>query len=193
MRKLLRQQHTNYLTNILSTDVRKHFWKYIKSKRKDSVGISTLKTPDGCVVSNSLEKSEILNNQFKLVFTIENTENFPNNTGRTPCKHGPVFAQYLHDWTLYGINTVQKQVRIYMAFFLCKGPSPFPKIGDIEITTTGVYKLLSNCHPWKSTGPDNIHACFLKNTAREMAPMLTHLYQLSLTTGVLPKIWKKLM
>ena len=40
-------------------------------------------------------------------------------TGKTPCKYGPVFAPYLHDWTLYGINTVQKQVRIYMAFFLC--------------------------------------------------------------------------
>ena len=25
-----------------------------------------------------------------------------------PCKCGPVFALYLHDWTLYGINTVQK-------------------------------------------------------------------------------------
>ena len=42
-----------------------------------------------------------------------------HNTGKTPCKYGPVFAPYLHDWTLYGINTVQKRVRIYMAFFLC--------------------------------------------------------------------------
>ena len=40
-------------------------------------------------------------------------------TGKTPCKYRPVFALYLHDWTLYGINTVQKRVRIYMAFFLC--------------------------------------------------------------------------
>ena len=30
-----------------------------------------------------------------------------SNTGKTPCKYGPVFAPYLHDWTLYGINTVQ--------------------------------------------------------------------------------------
>ena len=30
-----------------------------------------------------------------------------NITGKTPCKYGPVFAPYLHDWTLYGINTVQ--------------------------------------------------------------------------------------
>ena len=43
-----------------------------------------------------------------------------SNTGKTPCKYGPVFAPYLHDWTLYGINTMQKWVRIYMAFFLCK-------------------------------------------------------------------------
>ena len=42
------------------------------------------------------------------------------NTGKTPCKYGPVFAPYVHDWTLYGINTVQKRVYIYMAFFLCK-------------------------------------------------------------------------
>ena len=95
-----------------------------------------MKSQNGSVVSNSQEKAEILNNQFKSVFTIENTENFPN-----------------------------------------KGPSSYPKFQDIEITTAGVYKLLSDCKPWKSPGPDNIHASFLKNTASEMAPMLTHLYQ----------------
>ena len=40
-------------------------------------------------------------------------------TGKTLCNYETVFAPYLHDWTLYGINTVQKWVRIYMAFFLC--------------------------------------------------------------------------
>ena len=42
-----------------------------------------------------------------------------SNTGKTPCKYEPVFAPYLHDWTLYSINTVQNRVRIYMAFILC--------------------------------------------------------------------------
>ena len=28
-------------------------------------------------------------------------------TGKTLCKYRPVFAPYLHDWSLYGINTVQ--------------------------------------------------------------------------------------
>ena len=46
------------------------------------------------------------------------------NTEKTPCEYGPVFAPYLHDWTLYGINTVQKRVRIYMAFFLCNAMVP---------------------------------------------------------------------
>ena len=47
------------------------------------------------------------------------TQNVIIFTGKMPCKYGPVFAPYIHDWTLYGINTVQKPVRIYMAFFLC--------------------------------------------------------------------------
>ena len=42
------------------------------------------------------------------------------DTGKMSCKYGPVFAPYLHDWTLYG--TVQKRVCIYMAFFLCDMP-----------------------------------------------------------------------
>ena len=46
-------------------------------------------------------------------------------------------------------------------------------------------------NPQKSVGPDNIPACFLKNTANEIAPMLTHLFQLSLRTGVLPSVWTK--
>ena len=40
-------------------------------------------------------------------------------TGKTLCKYGAVFAPYLHDWTPYSINTVQKRVHTYMAFFLC--------------------------------------------------------------------------
>ena len=36
-----------------------------------------------------------------------------------PCKYGPVFALYLYRIESNRVNTVQKQVRIYMAFFLC--------------------------------------------------------------------------
>ena len=40
-------------------------------------------------------------------------------TGNTPCKYRPIFALYLYRIQSNPVNTVQKRVRIYMAFFLC--------------------------------------------------------------------------
>ena len=42
------------------------FWKYVKSK--NTIGNSTLKS-NGNVITDSLSKSEMLNSQFKSVFT----------------------------------------------------------------------------------------------------------------------------
>ena len=39
-------------------------------------------------------------------------------TGKMPCKYGPIFALYLYRIESNRVNTVQKRVRIYMAFFL---------------------------------------------------------------------------
>ena len=47
------------------------FWQYIKSRRQDSTGIGSLRTPSGNVVTELSDKAEILNNQFKSVFTVE--------------------------------------------------------------------------------------------------------------------------
>ena len=46
----------------------KHFWKYIKSLRKDHVEVPTL-INNGKVITDSLEKAEALNNKFYSVFT----------------------------------------------------------------------------------------------------------------------------
>ena len=64
--------------------------------------------------------------QIFIVYALDCTE-------KTPCKYGPVFGPYLHDWTLYGINTVQKWVRIYMAFFLCWDYNIYGKIINKEL------------------------------------------------------------
>ena len=64
-------------------------------------------------------------------------------------------------------------------------------IQDIEISISGVYNRLSKSDIHKSQGPDNIHPHFLKETASELTPMLTHLFQQSLDSGVLPNDWKK--
>ena len=63
----------------MSSSTKKPFWHYIKAKRQDRVGISTLKTFDGQVTTDPLEKANILNHHFKSVFINENYTNFPSN------------------------------------------------------------------------------------------------------------------
>ena len=71
-----------------------------------------------------------------------------------------------------------------------KGSSPYPSIADFRITSEGVYRVLSNCNPHKSPGPDAIHPYALKATATEVTPILTHIFQTSLESGTVPTPWK---
>ena len=68
--------------------------------------------------------------------------------------------------------------------------SPFPEISPITISIEGVANLLSNLKSHKASGPDNIPVFFLKETANEIAPILTQIFQSSLDQGVLPSDWK---
>ena len=70
-------------------------------------------------------------------------------------------------------------------------PSTYATMPDISISVFGVHKLLSDLNPFKATGPDAISARFLKETANEIAPMLTCLFNQSLATGEVPQDWKK--
>ena len=72
-------------------------------------------------------------------------------------------------------------------------PSTYATMPDISISVSGVHKLLSDLNPFKATGPDAISARFLKETANEIAPMLTCLFNQSLATGEVPQDWKKHM
>ena len=62
----------------------KKFWKYIKSRKQDTMGIGTLKN-NGVLAENAEQKAEILKNQFTSVFTTENTTNMPSK-GNSPFK-----------------------------------------------------------------------------------------------------------
>ena len=70
--------HTNYQNQLFNSKghVSKRFWKYVKSLRKDRVGVSPLKI-DGKDIINGAEKADMLNNQFYSVFTNEDLTNFP--------------------------------------------------------------------------------------------------------------------
>ena len=51
-------------------------------------------------------------------------------------------------------------------------------------------KLLKELKANKSSGPDNIQARFLKETAEELAPALSLLYQASIEQGHIPDDWR---
>ena len=53
-----------------------------------------------------------------------------------------------------------------------------------------MYNLLVNLDPHKATGPDNIPTKLLKETAQQMAPLLTLIFQASLNQGKIPSDWK---
>ena len=44
------------------------------------------------------------------------------------------------------------------------------------VRAPGVYKLFSEIDPHKAPGPDTISGYFLKSTATEITPMLTHMF-----------------
>ena len=60
----------------------------------------------------------------------------------------------------------------------------------ITVATNGVYQQLRNLNHHKATGPDNLSARLLKETAHTIAPTLRNLFQLSLDRAVVPKDWR---
>ena len=57
--------------------ITKRFWRYIKAKKQDNSGVSTLNV-GGETMEDSTTKAEALNNQFQSVFTQENMTSFPD-------------------------------------------------------------------------------------------------------------------
>ena len=70
-------------------------------------------------------------------------------------------------------------------------PSKYPDMPDLNITETGVIKLLSDLNPNKASGPDEIPGRLLKLAAAQIAPSLTFIFNQSLRTGDLPEDWRK--
>ena len=76
-----------------------------------------------------------------------------------------------------------------------KGTSPiptgwsFPAIDNLNISARGVEKLLSKLAINKASGPDQLPNYYLRETAKQTAPILAALFSQSLKTGVLPSDW----
>ncbi len=70
------------------------------------------------------------------------------------------------------------------------GQSDNTIIENITLSEADVFSVLYNLDINKAQGPDGIPARLLKETARQIAPSLTLLFNKSLSTGVLPRDWK---
>ena len=65
-----------------------------------------------------------------------------------------------------------------------------PVLTDIELTTDEVLKSLKMLNVNKATGSDGIPARLLRETADNIAPSLTKLFNKSLQYGIIPDEWK---
>ena len=85
----LKTSHWLYINNILCTSLEegnfKSFYKYVKSKREDRVGVSQLKE-DGVLHTSPVKISEIVAKQFRSVFTNDKDKPFSET-----CIQGPSY------------------------------------------------------------------------------------------------------
>ena len=65
-----------------------------------------------------------------------------------------------------------------------------PLYEDINITVSGIEKLLKQLNPTKTSRPNNISPRVLKEVASEIAPSLILIYRASIKSGTVPKDWK---
>ena len=72
----------------------------------------------------------------------------------------------------------------------CPMKGSYPTAEDIKFANAGVEKLLENLKPGKAPGPDNIRSRVLKELSKEIAPILTIIFQASYNSGEVPPDWK---
>ena len=104
-----------------------------------------------------------------------------NLNDKTTLRHSLLLLNH-HKRQKLSMNTLN------LSYISDKGTSPYPTIPEINITLQEVTNLLSSCDPHKSSGPDNLH---LKQASMEIAPMLTYLFQQSLSDNSIPAVWKQ--
>ena len=112
VRQSIHVEHQKYIAKILnsssSLNGNKPLWHYIKSRKKDQAGISSLQTTNG-VATTPTEKAEVLNNTFQSVFTTEDLSSLPTLPVST---HPPLPEVSI---TEHGVFTLLSQIDLHKA------------------------------------------------------------------------------
>ena len=119
LKKQLREAHTEYLTNIFADDddrLSKKAWAYIKSRRKENIGIPPLIDNNGRLCEEAQDKAEILCEQYTSVFT--------KDDGRAPVPTVPYNLPSMPHVTIdaNGVQKLLTEVKINKA----NGPDLIP-------------------------------------------------------------------
>jgi len=115
IQKQIRHSYWIYISDLITprpedrtSTSQKKFWSFIKSLRKDSCSIQTLKV-NSKVITNNKEKAEVLNSHFQSIFTVE-----PNEL--PPEKESSPYAPMTNiNITTPGIFNLLKYLNIYKA------------------------------------------------------------------------------
>ena len=106
-------QGVNPINNVIQKGLNennsKPFWRYVKSRRQDNVGVSPLKKM-GQYVNDSKEKAQILVEQFQSVFTRDDDQQLPDTKKRARRPISPLrITTDGVEKLLRGINTAKAQ------------------------------------------------------------------------------------
>ena len=86
------------------------------------------------------------------------------------------------------VFTVDNNIKVNLASF---STYQLPPMTDVEVAPEDIVKSVNNLKGSLSRTPDNIPAYFLKEIASSILPILAHLLNLTLSTGIIPSQWKK--
>ena len=190
VKQKLKQAHDRYIEEILgltnsleqpepnsqsspephkSTLASKKLLSLLKNSKQDSKGIAPLKK-DGKLHSNTVDKANVLNQQFQSVFT-----------PKCPLKLSQLASMAVQDLSDSGtIDPSQIPGE-------CLNTTPHME--SITVSTNGIAKLLKDLNPHKAAGPDQIKPLVLQKLRDVIAPILQVIFQRSLNTGRVPKDW----
>ena len=120
--KQVRQAHWNYVNVILNKSLEhgnnKPFWKYIKARRNDNIGVAAIKD-NGILYHDSKTKAELLNHQFKSVFTID------DDSDHLPTMSHPKYPNIENiTISIEGVEKLLDNINIHKA----SGPDKIPNI-----------------------------------------------------------------
>ena len=173
----LRDKHNNN-KRILQSDMRKAYWTYIENM------IFNLPVDDS--------DTQCFKRTPKKLFSYIKSMKNEKKTGISSLRNNGILTNN----TLDKANILNKQFQNAFTtesdaiHIPDKGPSTFPTMNNINITSNGITKLLQNINPSKATGPDQISGRVLKELSTELTPAIHLIFQKSLTSGKVPSDWK---